>query len=143
MIPQTITTRGGLQVTVTFARTAFRGRGVGRTATDANEAAQLQAARLLTFLKNDDHFYHPGSEPVGTAPKVKAGWHEVDSTSLRAVKWDPDRESLTVEFLSNRARYRYDKVPELIVGSLLNAASHGQYFDRNIKGRYASTRLDE
>lgn len=142
MIPTTIHTRCGLTVRVEHTLGSLGGTHVGEFAKRVNEQAQLQAARIETFLKNDDHFY-AGPETTTAAPKVPAGWHEVDSTNLRAVKWDPDRQSLTVEFVSNRSRYRYDHVNESLVRGLLDAPSIGSFFTKRIRGRYPSTKLGE
>lgn len=129
--PSLVQTRLGLDVTI-------QNQGLGY-------AGQLQEQRLIAFLAQDDATYH-GTVSAGRAGNpyaVQNGWHEVDSTSIRAVKWDSDRQSLTVEFLSNRARYRYDQVPERVVHELLNAPSVGSYFESRIKGHYGSTRLPE
>ncbi len=107
-------------------------------------AASLQEARLLAFLQQDDQTFAPMPDVRATNRyAVQNGWHEVDSTSIAAVKWDADRQSLTVEFLSNRSRYRYDQVPERVVHELLHAPSIGSFFETRIKRHYASTKLPE
>lgn len=125
--PTLIQTRLGLDVTVNNI--------------DNGHAGWLQEQRLVEFLMQDDAKAYTPAKP-GNPYAVRAGWHEVDSTALGAVKWDPDRQSLTVEF-HNRARYRYDQVPERIVHELLHAPSVGSYFEGQIKRHYASTRLPE
>ncbi len=107
-------------------------------------AAQQQEQRLIAFLTNDDVAYAPPTAGRARNPyALQSGWHEVDSTSIAAVKWDPERQSITVEFQSNRARYRYDRVPERIAFELVNAPSVGSYFESKIKRFYASTKLPE
>ena len=56
----------------------------------------------------------------------------VSSSNLRAVGYDPDSNSLEIEFL-NGGLYRYSGVPASVHAGLMSASSHGSYFDANIK----------
>lgn len=58
----------------------------------------------------------------------------VDSSSLRALGYDPEREVLEVEFRSG-ALYRYQQVPAEVVAELLAAESLGRYFNQAFKTR--------
>lgn len=63
----------------------------------------------------------------------------VFSSNLRTVGYDAATHTLEIAFHSGGV-YVYDRVPADVYAGLMRAASHGQYFDRNIKGRYAFRR---
>lgn len=66
----------------------------------------------------------------------------VDSSSLRSVGYDPERQELEVEF-HNGSLYRYEQVPADIVQALLGADSLGRYFNQQFKARgFAYQRLN-
>lgn len=54
----------------------------------------------------------------------------VDSSNLASVGYDP--QTLEIEF-KHGGIYQYYNVPKSVYDGLMNASSHGQYFDRNIK----------
>ncbi len=56
----------------------------------------------------------------------------VSSSSLRSVGYDPATSILEIEFNSGSV-YQYDRVSQSVYTGLMQAASHGQYFDRFIK----------
>ena len=56
----------------------------------------------------------------------------VESSNLASIGYDAENEILEVEF-KHGGVYQYFDVPEKIYDELMNASSHGQYFDRNIK----------
>ncbi len=65
----------------------------------------------------------------------------VDSSNLASVGYDPSNQILEIEF-NHGGIYQYQKVPESIYNGLMNASSHGQYFDRNIKkAGYSYTKI--
>ncbi len=64
----------------------------------------------------------------------------VASSNLRAVGYDPETKILEVEFQSG-SLYQYAEVPEEVYRALMNASSHGQYYNQNIKNIYLSTRI--
>ena len=66
---------------------------------------------------------------------------EVTSSNLLSVGYDPETETLEVEFRSG-GTYRYSGVPISEYQALMGAASHGSYFHRNIRDRYPCTPLD-
>lgn len=59
----------------------------------------------------------------------------VESTTLRTVAYDADRELLQLEF-HNGATYQYFNVPVAIHEGLLQAPSKGTYFNRFIRQKY-------
>ncbi len=58
--------------------------------------------------------------------------HSVSSSNLASVGYDPQSQTLEIEF-NDGSVYQYYSVPNSIYTGLMNASSHGQYFDRNIK----------
>jgi len=56
----------------------------------------------------------------------------VESSNLASIGYDAENEILEIEF-NHGGIYQYFDVPENIYEELMNASSHGQYFDRNIK----------
>lgn len=56
----------------------------------------------------------------------------VSSSNIASVGYDSQREILEIAFHS-RSIYRYFGVPEHLYEGLMNAASHGRYFDQFIK----------
>lgn len=56
----------------------------------------------------------------------------VSSSNLASVGYDADQRVLEIEFL-NHSVYQYYAVPESLYRGLMNASSHGSYFDSYIK----------
>ena len=57
------------------------------------------------------------------------------SSNLSSASYDPDEQTLTIEFQSGDA-YTYSDVPVETYRGLTLASSPGQYFHRQIKSRY-------
>lgn len=57
------------------------------------------------------------------------------SKEIEWIGYEKKRSMLQVEFISGGI-YQYENVAEDTFQNFLNAASHGQYFDSQIKGRY-------
>lgn len=57
------------------------------------------------------------------------------SSNLSEATYDPDVENLTVTFVSGET-YTYFNIPASVYRGLQNAGSAGQYFARQIRGRY-------
>ena len=56
----------------------------------------------------------------------------VSSSNLRSVGYDPNEETLEIEFHSG-GTYQYFNVPQHRCEGLMNASSKGSYFDAYIK----------
>ena len=56
----------------------------------------------------------------------------VESSNLASVGYDEITKTLEIEFRSGGI-YQYITVPESVYFGLMNADSHGEYFDSNIK----------
>ena len=64
----------------------------------------------------------------------------VTSSNIRAAGYDPDTQTLEVEF-NGGSVYQYSGVPPNEYDGLMNAGSKGSYFHANIRNRYSYVRL--
>ena len=64
----------------------------------------------------------------------------VKSSNVVSIGYDPARQALEVEFRSGTV-YRYDGVPPDIHQALMQSRSAGTFVAREIRARYAATRL--
>ena len=64
----------------------------------------------------------------------------VDSSNIERIGYDPNSNTLRVEFKSNRT-YDYFNVPENVFNELKNASSVGSYHAMNIKNSYSYTEI--
>jgi hypothetical protein len=64
----------------------------------------------------------------------------VVSTDLRSVGYDPNSQTLEVEFNAGSV-YQYAGVPQSEYDGLMNADSKGRYFNANIRNRYSTVKL--
>ena len=62
------------------------------------------------------------------------------STEIEWIGYDEKRSMLQVEFLSGGI-YQYEPVDSAVYQQFLYAASHGQYFEEFIKGRYPCRKI--
>lgn len=60
----------------------------------------------------------------------------VSSSNLLSVGYDPDTETLEVEFKGNRV-YEYYNVPPFLYERMLEAASIGKFFNQEIRNSFA------
>lgn len=67
--------------------------------------------------------------------------HEVTSSNVAEIGYDPDSLDLMVVFKSGR-RYLYNGVPPTEFENLWSAQSVGNYFNKNIRDRYQTTELE-
>ena len=59
----------------------------------------------------------------------------VNSSAIRAVGYDYDGSTLTVEFHTGRT-YDHPGVPYSVYVEFMNTLSKGTYYNRHIRGRY-------
>ncbi len=64
----------------------------------------------------------------------------VESSALRSVGYDAGARVLEIEFVGG-AVYTYADVPASVHRELMDAPSHGRYFGRAVRGRFAYRRL--
>ena len=60
----------------------------------------------------------------------------VTSSDIASIGYDRVGKILEIEFHSQKSVYQYYNVPEPEHGELMNAQSHGKYFNRFIKNKY-------
>jgi hypothetical protein len=60
---------------------------------------------------------------------------EVQSSNLESIGYDPETEILKIKFL-NSSVYEYKNVSQVIYDALMNAPSHGSYFNREIRNNF-------
>ena len=66
----------------------------------------------------------------------------VTSSHLRSIGYDAATQILEVEFISGEV-YQYQDVPGGEYRNLLDASSHGQYFNEHIKDTYQAQRVTQ
>lgn len=64
----------------------------------------------------------------------------VTSSNIHAIGYDPDSQTLEIEFNSG-AVYDYSDVPQSEYDGFIGADSKGKYFHANIKNRYSFMKL--
>ena len=64
----------------------------------------------------------------------------VQSSEIAIIGYDEKNQALEIAF-RNGGVYRYAGLPPEIHEGLMNAESHGTYFNQNIKDKYAATKL--
>lgn len=64
----------------------------------------------------------------------------VTSSTIAAIGYDEDSQTLEIEFLNGNV-YQYFDVPQYIGNEILNAPSCGQYLSQNIKGIYRYSKV--
>lgn len=67
-------------------------------------------------------------------------WKFVDSSNLRAFRYDKTSASMDVQF-KNGFIYRYNQVPMSVAKQMESATSVGSFFAQNVKGMYDYDRL--
>jgi hypothetical protein len=60
----------------------------------------------------------------------------VDSTSIEAIGYDEDTQSIYVRFVESGETYVYSPVEEWVFTDFRNAPSKGSFLNRELKGRY-------
>ena len=63
----------------------------------------------------------------------------VTSSTLKSVGYDPDTQTLEIEF-NHGGIYRYFEVPAEVHEGLMKASSLGSYFQANIRDAYQYTK---
>lgn len=66
-------------------------------------------------------------------------WHDVASSSLSRVAYEPNSMVMSVEF-HNGTVYEYFDIPQTLFEQLVAAGSAGQFLVQNVKGSYRYAR---
>lgn len=65
----------------------------------------------------------------------------VSSSSLASIGYNPNSETLEVEFVRNGKIYEYYNVPQFMYERLMEAPSHGAFFNAEIRDAYPCSPL--
>ncbi|GLS28425.1 KTSC domain-containing protein [Mesorhizobium albiziae] len=65
------------------------------------------------------------------------------STSIRKTEYDPDREILSVWFVTSGKRYDYEAVPAATYQAFQDAFAKGRFFNAHIRDRFKYRRASE
>lgn len=77
-----------------------------------------------------------------TAFAVEIPMQPVDSSFIARVGYDTESETLAIQMHNSSDIFHYADVPRTVADEFLAADSIGRYFVDNIKGQYASTRIE-
>ncbi|HEY9810391.1 MAG TPA: KTSC domain-containing protein [Halomicronema sp.] len=94
----------------------------------------LQQVADITNSKSNSLTEKPTPQPISMLP--------VNSTMASAIGYDPDQQTLQVEFSSGKV-YQYTDVEEETWESLCQADSIGGFYNNQIKGNYNCRRLND
>ena len=64
----------------------------------------------------------------------------VQSSNIVSIGYHSETETLQVEFLNNSI-YEYKNVPQIVYDGLMEASSHGSYFNHEIKDSYSYEKI--
>lgn len=65
----------------------------------------------------------------------------VSSSNLASIGYDPNTEILEVEFAKTGRVYEYYNVPQFMFDRLMEAPSHGVFFNAEIRNTYGCSPL--
>jgi len=65
----------------------------------------------------------------------------VSSSNIASIGYNPDSETLEIEFLKTGKVYEYYNVPQFMYDRLMEAPSHGIFFNAEIKNAYSYSAL--
>lgn len=77
----------------------------------------------------------------GKVKKEQFKMTKVNSSLINGIDYDAGAEKLSVSMRSNNATYTYAGVSQKLVNELTSAKSKGQFFNRNIRGRFPATKI--
>lgn len=66
----------------------------------------------------------------------------VDSSNIKSLGYDENRQILSVEFLASGAIFHYRGVPVGVFEAFGAAASRGAFFAKEIRGKFSAERMD-
>ena len=64
-----------------------------------------------------------------------------ESSFIKTVSWDPNSESLLIEF-NSKTTWVYHNVPQDIYDAMMASTSVGMYFNKIIRENYPSQRIN-
>jgi curved DNA-binding protein CbpA len=88
-----------------------------------------------TYEKSKSQTSQKQSSPKSGASRLNIERIRVESSNIHSVGFDVGSKILQVEFL-NGSVYQYNNVPKYVYDELMQAASKGKYFNKNIVFSY-------
>jgi hypothetical protein len=67
--------------------------------------------------------------------------HQVQSSALQSVGYDPENKILELEFRGSGGVWQYFKLPAAVYNKFIHARSLGNYFVTKIKGKYREMKV--
>ena len=64
----------------------------------------------------------------------------VRSSNISSIGYEANSQTLEVEFHSGNI-YQYNRVPEAVHDALMNARSHGAYFNDHVRDHYSTRQV--
>jgi hypothetical protein len=64
-----------------------------------------------------------------------------ESSFIKSVSWDENSETLFVEF-NSKTTWVYYNIPQDVYEEMMNSISVGSYFNKNIRDKYPSQRIN-
>ena len=71
----------------------------------------------------------------------KGEFERVESSNIEAVKYEPERKTMTVRFNSGGV-YEYDNVPKHKHTQMMGAKSKGKFLNQHVKGQHDFSKVD-
>lgn len=69
-------------------------------------------------------------------------WIDVESSNIKSVLYDGEKQELLVQFKSGKI-WSYAEVPQQVYDDFMAAGSKGKFFFANIKSKFESTEVVE
>ena len=92
---------------------------------------------ILHVVHDDNPLCDCGSTPAAPVP---VEMKPIDSSTIKAIGYNPLTKVLSVDFKRGEDRYHYKGVPPAEYASLLAAPSPGKYLAASIKGKFEFTK---
>jgi len=73
--------------------------------------------------------------------KEQINMTKTNSSLIKSIDYNALTEKLSVSMRNNNNTYTYTGVPQKLANELTSAQSKGQFFNRNIRGRFPSTKI--
>ena len=64
----------------------------------------------------------------------------VTSSNIKSIGYDENTKTLEIDF-KRGGLYQYSDVPMNVYIALINATSHGKYFQKFVRDKYATTKV--
>jgi len=73
--------------------------------------------------------------------KFDGEWHDVKSSNIQAVSYDPESKDLKIRFRSGE--YRYEEVPIDVVTKMVESESIGKAFYSYVRDQFETEKIED